>query len=97
MPIMTYYLPWRLLQIALTLMKVLRIIFLLNQEHPKKHLLDLVLPCLPFFVIRTGWELGRDPMGGFDVNRMIANGKTMETWKLGMLGFSVYNVLRSFM
>merc|ERR1712150_54365 len=64
---------------------------------PKKASFGFGTAMSAFFVIRTGWELGRDPMGGFDVNRMIANGKTMETWKLGMLGFSVYNVLRSFM
>mmetsp|Transcript_9789 Transcript_9789/g.13799 ORF Transcript_9789/g.13799 Transcript_9789/m.13799 type:complete len:373 (-) Transcript_9789:187-1305(-) len=69
----------------------------LSSQSPKKSSFGFGTAMSFFAVIRTGWELGRDPMGGFDVNRMVANAKTMEPWKMGILGFSVYNILRAFM
>jgi len=50
-----------------------------------------------FFLFRTASELGTDPAGGgFSVERMVANARTLEPWKMGMVGFSLYNLVRSF-
>eukprot|EP00521_Asterionellopsis_glacialis_P014022 CAMPEP_0195290070 /NCGR_PEP_ID=MMETSP0707-20130614/6083_1 /TAXON_ID=33640 /ORGANISM="Asterionellopsis glacialis, Strain CCMP134" /LENGTH=379 /DNA_ID=CAMNT_0040350143 /DNA_START=77 /DNA_END=1216 /DNA_ORIENTATION=+ len=69
----------------------------LSSQSPQKSSFGFSTAMSFFAVIRTGWELGRDPMGGFDINRMVANAKTMEPWKMGIVGFSVYNILRAFM
>jgi hypothetical protein len=50
-----------------------------------------------FFLARTAYELGNDPVAGsFSVPRMVANAKTLEPWKMGMVAFSLYNLVRSF-
>lgn len=49
-----------------------------------------------FFLFRTASELGRDAGGGgWSFQRMMANARTLEPWKLGMVGFSLYNLVRS--
>eukprot|EP00545_Synedropsis_sp_CCMP1620_P011990 CAMPEP_0119005522 /NCGR_PEP_ID=MMETSP1176-20130426/1773_1 /TAXON_ID=265551 /ORGANISM="Synedropsis recta cf, Strain CCMP1620" /LENGTH=355 /DNA_ID=CAMNT_0006957341 /DNA_START=134 /DNA_END=1198 /DNA_ORIENTATION=+ len=46
------------------------------------------------YLYRTGKEMGRDPMtGGFQFELFVANAKVMEPWKLGILAFSVYNLV----
>lgn len=51
-----------------------------------------------FFLIRTASELGTDVAagGGWSFQRMVANARTLEPWKLGMVGFSLFNLVRSF-
>lgn len=49
-----------------------------------------------FMIYRTVMELGNDPATGFSVRTAMANARVMDTWKLGILGFSCYNVVRAF-
>lgn len=49
-----------------------------------------------FMIYRTVMELGNDPATGFSVQTAMANARVMDTWKLGILGFSCYNVVRAF-
>lgn len=51
-----------------------------------------------FYIYRMAMELGGDGAGGaFSMERMIANLKTAGVMKLGILGFSVFNVVRPFL
>lgn len=49
-----------------------------------------------FYLYRIATELGTDVGNGFSFERMVANARTLETWKLGMVAFSLYNLIRSF-
>jgi hypothetical protein len=50
-----------------------------------------------FFLYRTATELGGNPMNGsFSIQRLVANAKTMEPWRMGILGFSIYNLVKGF-
>lgn len=48
---------------------------------------------------RTLMQLGMNPAGGggFDFQLALANFQTLPVWQQGLLGFSVYNVLRAFL
>lgn len=48
-----------------------------------------------FFIFRTIKEVGTIAGGGFDYQHAIVNLRMMEPWKMGLLAFSVYNVVRS--
>jgi len=53
-----------------------------------------------FYLYRTITELGGNPMNAgetFSMERLVANAKTMEPWKMGILGFSVYNLVKGFL
>jgi hypothetical protein len=45
---------------------------------------------------RTVMQLGMGPSGIFDVQMVMANLQTLPVYQQGLLGFSVYNVLRAF-
>lgn len=47
-----------------------------------------------FAIFRTLKELAREPNGTMSVNAMITNFKRMESWKLGVFGFCLFNILR---
>eukprot|EP00546_Thalassionema_frauenfeldii_P009606 CAMPEP_0178909844 /NCGR_PEP_ID=MMETSP0786-20121207/8764_1 /TAXON_ID=186022 /ORGANISM="Thalassionema frauenfeldii, Strain CCMP 1798" /LENGTH=336 /DNA_ID=CAMNT_0020582023 /DNA_START=50 /DNA_END=1060 /DNA_ORIENTATION=+ len=50
-----------------------------------------------FYLYRTATQLGNDPAGGnFSLQRLMANLRGMEIWQMGILGFSLYNLVRSF-
>jgi hypothetical protein len=48
-----------------------------------------------FYLFRLASDLGTDAGNGFSFERMVANARTLETWKLGMAAFSLYNLVRS--
>jgi hypothetical protein len=48
-----------------------------------------------FYIYRAVMQLGNDATG-FDVQRAIANAQTMDMWQMGILAFSVYNLVRGF-
>merc|ERR1712176_286092 len=50
-----------------------------------------------FYVYRTIMDLGKIPGGSFSIDLLKANLQTMETWKMGMLGISVFNLCRTFL
>lgn len=47
-----------------------------------------------FAVFRTLKELAREPNGTMSVNAVMTNIKRMESWKLGVFGFCVFNILK---
>ena len=63
---------------------------------PKKRSFGFASAMSAFYLYRTASELGTDVGGGFSFQRMVANARTLEPWKLGMVGFSLYNLVRSF-
>lgn len=49
-----------------------------------------------FAIYRMVTELGGNPMDGtFSTQRLIANAKATEPWRLGLFGFAVYNILKA--
>lgn len=48
-----------------------------------------------FYVYRTIMDLGKIPGGSFSFDLLKQNLQTMETWKMGMIGISVFNLLRN--
>ena len=50
------------------------------------------------FIYRTVTELGGNPVGGdgFSMERALANLRVMDTMKWGILGFSLYNLVKVF-
>ena len=51
-----------------------------------------------FYVYRMVMEMGTDPSGasGFSPERLVANLQTVGVWKLGILGFSLFNLVKPF-
>jgi len=50
-----------------------------------------------FALLRVGKQLAVGPDGQVSLDRLIANLKVMEPWKLGILGVSLYTLFRSFL
>jgi hypothetical protein len=49
-----------------------------------------------FYLYRTAMEIGTDANGRFSPQLFLAQVQTQEVWKLGILGFTMYNLLKVF-
>jgi hypothetical protein len=50
-----------------------------------------------FYLYRTAMEIGTDADGRFSPQLFLAQVQTQEVWKLGILGFTIYNLLKVFL
>lgn len=50
-----------------------------------------------FFLYRTATQLGGNPFGGtFSMQQFLVNLQAMPVWQMGLLGFSLFNLVRGF-